>query len=148
MAEERVEDGSRSYGNETHLPSLVNMGGSEVVLESVSTDQRHCRGGGWVVVVVAGPCAMFFGAWRDETALAFDLGAGIRPNTLVLYEKSISHSAFPDPNPDMFSMFFFLDIATSAPSPYARTEDTRFLPTEKGVLHISIQSKQTEIHRE
>lgn len=96
MAEEEVEYGSRSHGNETHLPSLVNMGGCEVVLESVSGDQRHRRGGGWLVVI-AGPCAM---AWCDDsgaTALAFDLRAGIWPNTLAPNEKSISHSTRHSP---------------------------------------------------
>ena len=63
----------------------MNMGGYEVVLESVSGDQRHRRGGKWSGVI-GGPCAVFSAAWRDDSgataldALAFALRAGIWPN--------------------------------------------------------------------
>lgn len=64
MAEDVVEHGSISHGKDTHLPSLVNMGGCELVLESVSEDQRHRRGGSGVVI--AGPCGMLCAACCDD----------------------------------------------------------------------------------
>ena len=112
MAGDVLEHGSISHGKVTHLPSLVNMGGCELVLESVSGDQRHRRGGS--VVVVAGPCAMLCAAcWGDWAAaaldaLAFDLRAGIWPNgSPPTKNASATHSAFTGPNQEMFFLLFF-----------------------------------------
>lgn len=88
VAGEGVAHRSISHVNETHLPSLVNIGECELVLESVSGDQRHRRGGGCAesLVVICGPCAMPSVACCDVSAatalalLAFDLRSGIWPN--------------------------------------------------------------------
>lgn len=142
VAGEGVEYRSISHGKETHLPSLVNIGGCALVLESVSEDQRHRRGCECSdsLVVIAGPCAMLSVACCDVAAataldaLAFELRAGIWPNGLPTKNASATHSAFTGPNQEMFFASSFLGQRHIdwPPSPYARTEAIRFLPTEKG----------------
>lgn len=164
VTREGVEYRLISHGKETHLPSLVNMGGCELVLESVSGDQRHRRGGECSdsLVVVAGPCAMLCVACCDvaaataRDALAFDLRAGIwptLPRQRKMHQPPIRHS----PVQIRKCFFFFFSYIDWPPSPYARTECLRFLPTEKGlhsshsIVSIRQQHKQgehVEIHRE
>lgn len=148
MAGYTVECKSISDGKETHLPSLVNTGGCEVVLESVSADQRHRRVSVDVVVVVGGgPCAAWWAAALN--ALAFDLRAGIWPNLARLRKTpSATHSASPDPDPEMFFFLFFffffqehIDDLLHMQGP----KGPRSLPTEKGIPFVSLNHLYTTI---
>lgn len=132
---EGVEYGSISLGKETHLPSLVNMGGCALVVESVSGDQRHRRGGECSdsLVVIAGPCAMLSVACCDVVAataldaLAFDLRAGIWPNAPPTKNASATHSAFTGPNQEMFSFSFFFQKRIDARGHLLHMQELRAL---------------------